>query len=214
MDNGIFKSVCFLNEEYDPHNPNSKPYIFDLPKYIRYKTGRLNKKELEFENKRKEEEQKNALEKKKKNYENKLKGWKDKYNITDVEECDKSFDSEEDKYNNIINDCKNWLAKIINSKEFKDYVDKLLSDEKELERAGALDPGMPKPSLSYYKSIFKIEEGVNGWKESISVCDGTQDECVYFNWVTYLIAELIEFKYSLGCDCGDGDEGHVYYSLK
>ena len=207
MENGIFESVKFLNEEWDPHDPKSLVGVLDLPKYIRYKTGRLNKKDQEFENRRKEEE-------KKKNYENKLKEWKDKYNIIDIKECDKSFDSEEDKYDSIINDCKRWLTKILNSKEFKDYVEKLLSDKEKLDSIGAFDPGMSKPSLSYYKSIFKIEEGVNGWSESISICDGTQDECIYFNWVTYLIAELVEFRYNLKCDCGDGDEGHIYYDLK
>ena len=180
-------------------------YIFSKKYREEYK--QKNAERLEKEKKEKEEKQHKEYTEK---HEKKLQDWKDNYGIS-IERVNTEYDDPKKFYNDIVSDCKSWLTKILNSSTFKEKIENLLADEKELENidhnAGS------KPSLSYFKSIFKIKEGVNGWTETIQVCDGSQDECIYFNWIVYDLADMIDEKYDLGCSCGDGDEGHIYYDI-
>lgn len=139
------------------------------------------------------------------------------YNISDIDEIESgSFKTDKDVFDSMLKDCKAWTKKIINSQAFKDSINEIISDESTMDSISSEYYSGYKASLSGFKSVFKVEEGINGWKESIQVLDGSQTENICLGWVCYDLARLIEIKYknyvgSVGI--GDGDEGHLYYQI-
>ena len=64
----------------------------------------------------------------------------------------------------------------------------------------------------------KIEEGVNGWEETISVITLGTDQAIaiLLHPIVSDIADMLEVRfrnYIYGVGTGDGDEGHVYYGI-
>lgn len=65
----------------------------------------------------------------------------------------------------------------------------------------------------------KIEEGVNGWEESIAVISLKTDQAIaiLLHPIVDEIADMLEVRfknYIYGVGTGDGDEGHVYYLIR
>ena len=174
----------------------------------------LSKKEKSDREKEKVKQMKERYKQTKKREEDFIASCKKHYGIS-IEIIEHGvYHKEEDLYRDMEKDVKSWVAKIINSDVFKEAVDSLLADPKKLEYI--LDD--PKDAtLQHFKSLFKVEEGVNGFEESMQICEGTQDEQIEFNWVTYDIAQMVELKYGSYLEhdvsCGDGDEGHIYYNM-
>lgn len=174
----------------------------------------LSKKEKSDREKEKVKQMKERYKQTKKREEDFIASCKKHYGIS-IEIIEHGvYHKEEDLYRDMEKDVKSWVAKIINSDVFKEAVDSLLADPKKLEYI--LDD--PKDAtLQHFKSLFKVEEGVNGFEESMQICEGTQDEQIEFNWITYDIAQMVELKYGSYLEhdvsCGDGDEGHIYYNM-
>ena len=114
---------------------------------------------------------------------------------------EKDYKDKREVYNDMEADAKFIANKIASSNIFKvncDEAMKSLPDEK------------------INKDIIDIDEGVNGYDESMQILDTDQDVITAMNWIVYDIAEILEIKYSdyLGyIDTGDGDEGTIYYSI-
>lgn len=114
---------------------------------------------------------------------------------------EKDYKDKREVYNDMEADAKFIANKIASSNIFKvncDEAMKSLPDEK------------------INKDIIDIDEGVNGYDESMQILDTDQDVINAMNWIVYDIAEILEIKYSdyLGyIDTGDGDEGTIYYSI-
>ena len=65
----------------------------------------------------------------------------------------------------------------------------------------------------------KIEEGVNGWEESIAIISMGTDQAITILLYPIVsdIADMVEFRfknYIYGVGTGDGDEGHMYYIIR
>lgn len=144
-------------------------------------------------------------------------------------------DTPENIYKHMLADATKWFRKIQNSQPFKQAVKKLVDDYNALPAETRHDynsvddgknwpgwafgeaahrPGF-KPTYSFFNGAFKPSEGVNGWEESMEYSDWEQDQITSFlaAWA-YDVAELLEQKYGIGIDLGDGDEGHFYYNLR
>lgn len=164
--------------------------------------------------KRKEEDKKN-LEKIEKlqaeynSYNNKKANFdkeaKKAYGIDLVKVESGKFKTDKELFDSMVKDGNQWASKIKSSKLFKENIEMMIADNN------------GNTTISHYKSVIKISTGVNGYKESIQVINGSQDDCIDLGWVCDDIANMYAFKYSNYLNnvyCGDGDEGHIYYEMK
>lgn len=209
---GIFEQVEFLNED-----GILAPLL--LTAAI---AGAAALADLVSKRKRKEENDKKAAEaakraeeeskKKAQELESFIKDAKKHYGISVEKLTEDKNNSEDPKYYDmVLKDVKEWTTKIINSKIFKDYCTELLKDNDTLDLIKDEYGETYKPSYSNFKSLFKPKEGINGLKESIEICEGSQCERIKFGWINYDIARLVNYKYGFKVSTGDGDEGHIYY---
>ena len=157
----------------------------------------------------------------KKRYEDNLKFAQDAkkyYSITGMDEIDVGFfKDKKEVFNSILKDCKDWVKKIINSKAFEDNANELIHNEELMKLIQDEYGEYYKPSLSRFRSIFKVKEGIAGYEESIHIIDGSQSENVEFGWVCGDLSRMLEIKYNnylSNISTGDGDEGHIYYTIK
>lgn len=65
----------------------------------------------------------------------------------------------------------------------------------------------------------KVSEGINGWDSSIQIIsnDASQDMNIFLGFICEDVSKMLNIVYDnyiMGAGFGDGDEGHVYYSLK
>ena len=207
---GIFNEVAFINEAFF-----DIAFSVGLFAVLALIDMRQRKKDIEKREKEQLEKQKEECKQKIKKTKDYIKACNDKYSIQLVP-TDKKFVSEKDVYNDMITNGNRWLNSIKNSKAFKDYCQELISNKEEMEHLFSDYVKPPTASVSYFKSILKLHEGINGYKESIEVINGSQMERIYFGWVCDELSKMYEIVYpdnvgSVGC--GDGDEGHLYYEI-
>lgn len=139
--------------------------------------------------------------------------------VDELREPEKEYKNNKEAYEDMLTDAKKFASKILNSQLFKANVEELIKDEEKLDYClCGYGNSRPKPTLSHFKSIVKIEEGVNGYDESMQILDGTQEENVEFGWIAYDIGNMLDIKYAewlhYGVSNGDGDEGHIYYQIR
>lgn len=212
---GIFENVQFLDEGV---GATIAVYgtIIGLALVNSIITNKKKKKELDELDKERAKQYESEC---KKRHEDNLKFSQDAkkyYSIYDIDEIDAGIFKDKDTLGaSLLKDVKNWVKKIINSPAFKEWYNEFVEDEEWIKN---IYDGS-KPSLSYIKSLFKPEEGVNGLDETIRVIseDADQHECSDLCWVLEDLSRMIEVKYKNyignGVGTGDGDEGHLYYVL-
>ena len=121
-----------------------------------------------------------------------------------------SFKNARDLYNHMEADVKKWINNIKNTQQFAQYITKGISYDPEYV-AEMLDTTPDKLTPRFFAQAFDVGEGVNGWEETIEVCNWDQTACVILAPIIKDICILLSTKYPVYCSNGDGDEGHIYY---
>lgn len=111
-------------------------------------------------------------------------------------------------------EAKKFLASMKKSQSYKAFladVSKKTNEDKEYYDGGYTPQELDR--------CVKIEEGVNGWEESIAIVDMDTDQGItlLLHPIVSDIAEMMEFRfknYIYGVGTGDGDEGHMYYLIR
>ena len=110
----------------------------------------------------------------------------------------------------LFSEMKKALAAIRRSVSYKAYITNIINtNELELRDAGY------KPSDLDHS--MTIREGVSGWEETLETCTGEQDVRIAMGHVTNDLAYFLETRfenYISSVGTGDGDEGHIYYTIK
>lgn len=106
-------------------------------------------------------------------------------------------------------DAKKYLAAMKRTKIYKDYLERCVEE-------GQHDWNEHWTTQELDRAV-SIQEGVNGWEESIQVIDDSQEMCIVLGDVVWDLAEMFEARfanYITDVSTGDGDEGHIYYMIK
>lgn len=126
---------------------------------------------------------------------------------------DKDYKSTKDVFNDMLKDAKQIANKITSSDVFKANCDEA---KIYLKNRGYTVEDLAKIDYNFFKNAISIEEGVNGYEETMRILDEDQDVMVAMNWITSDIGNMLEMKYVdyvSNMDIGEGDEGHLYYNL-
>lgn len=126
---------------------------------------------------------------------------------------DKDYKSTKDIFNDMLKDAKYIANKITSSDVFKANCDEA---KVYLKHRGYTVEDIAKIDYDFFKNAISIEEGINGYEETMQILDEDQDVMVAMNWITSDIGNMLEMKYMnyvSNMDIGEGDEGHLYYNL-
>lgn len=217
---GIFSEVRFINESLAEIGVYA--IITALAASIALINAHKQSKEKDKEKYKNLQKVKEECEKRRKSNELFIQDCSKHYGINNLVPKIESghFKDTKSLYNSMEMDCKGWVLKISNSKIFKSYVNELLNNPDAMESIMIEYDGGKRPessyTLSYFKSILKVDEGINGYSDSMQIIDGSQSENIEFGWIVNDIARMLEIKYEhyVGrVGTGDGDEGTVYYEI-
>lgn len=216
---GIFSQVSFINEVSMAETIVTFGLVTALAVSASIIDTIRERKRKKKEDTARLEEQKKEAEKRKKQEEKFIEDCKKIYSIDDISPKLEPglFTSEKSVFESMIKDIKKWSRLMVNSNAFKVHVQELMKDQEQIDWIFVAYTKQPKPSVSYFKSLISPKEGINGYKESIEIMDGSQEENSEFSWITEDIARMCSIKYdnylSRGVGTGDGDEGHIYYEI-
>lgn len=131
--------------------------------------------------------------------------------VTPLEDIGNGTDAEIIKA--LQSESKKFLAVIKKSKAYPAFLE-------DCAKETAKDPDLYDGPFSAKEldRFIQINEGVNGWEESIEVIhDAPQEVNVLLMPITDDLATMLKIRFKNWIDhvgTGDGDEGHIYYWLK
>lgn len=162
--------------------------------------------------------------------------YKKLYGIELIEYPEDKFNSESEVINAIRKDVTAWVSKIKNSADYRQFVNtactdvkkKIDDDSEKLSNSSdflyialveELELSKSQITPANVLKYIKLHEGEDGWETGIAITsdDASQYMNLFLGDICETLSKMLEVAYTnhlKSADFGDGDEGHVYYTLK